>query len=60
MFQCKIIHDILLYGRKFYMVKNVNSLRFIHCNLFETLPHVLVDCKAASDFWVKALRRWNH
>ena len=45
MFQCKIIHDILLYGRKFYMTKIVNSLRYIDCNLFETLPHMLVDCK---------------
>ena len=46
MFQCKIIHDTLPYGRKLFMIKIVNSPLCIHCNSVETLSHILLDCKA--------------
>ena len=59
MFQYKIIHNILPYGNRLYMMKISNSPLCNYCNLLETLPHMLVECKNVYDFWVKAISWWN-
>jgi len=59
MFQYKIIHNILPYGNRLYMMKILNSLLCNYCNLLETLPHMLVECNTVHDFWVKAISWWN-
>ena len=60
MFQYKIIHNILPYGNRLYMMKIVNSPLCNYCNLLETQSHMLVECKAVNDFWVKAISWWNN
>ena len=59
MFQHKIIHNILPYGNRLYMMKILNSPLCNYCNLLETLPHMLVECNTVHDFWVKAISWWN-
>ena len=59
MFQYKIIHNILPYGNRLYMMKISNSPLCNYCNLLETLPHMLVECKNVHNFWVKAISWWN-
>lgn len=59
-FQYKIIHNILPYGNRLYMMKIVNSPLCKHCNLIETLSHMLVDCKIIKDFWITVISWWNH
>ena len=59
MFQYKIIHNILPYGNRLYMMKILNSPLCNYCNLLETLSHMLVECNTVHDFWVKAISWWN-
>mgnify|MGYP000300200845 FL=1 len=59
MLQYKIIHNILPYGNRLYMMKILNSPLCNYCNLLETLPHMLVECNTVHDFWVKAISWWN-
>ena len=59
MFKYKIIHNILPYGNRLYMMKISNSPLCNYCNLLETLPHMLAECKNVHDFWVKAISWWN-
>ena len=59
MFQYKIIHNILPYGNRLYMMEILNSLLCNYCNLLETLPHMLVECNTVHNFWVKAISWWN-
>ena len=59
MFQYKIIHNILPYGNRLYMMKILNSPLCNYCKLLETLPHMLVECSTVYDFWVKAISWWN-
>ena len=55
MFQYKIIHNILPYGNRLYMMKILNSALCNYCNLLETLPHMLVECNTVHDFGLKLL-----
>ena len=48
-----------IYGKMLYMMKISNSPLCNYCNLLETLPHMLVECKNVHDFWVKAISWWN-
>ena len=60
MFRYKIIHNILPYGARLYMMNLVNFPLCSYCKLLETLPHMLVEYKAVNDFWVVAISWWNH
>lgn len=55
MFQYKIIHNILLYGYRLYMMKILNSSLCNYSNLLETLSRMLLELNTKHDFRVKAI-----
>lgn len=59
MFQYKIIHNILLYGYRLYMMKILNSPLCNYSNLLETLSRMLLELNTVHDFRVKAKSWWN-
>ena len=60
-FQYKIIHNILPHGVLLHKMKIVNSPLCIHCDLLETLFHMLVNCIVIQKFWFEVISWWkNH